>query len=433
MLKNILEKLNISREEPIVVAVSGGPDSMALLSLLEPFFKTIVCAHVNHNTGRIGQDLDEQLVEEYCKKHHHIFETMKIDCYDKANFHDQAHKKRYYFFKIILKKYKSHYLFTAHHGDDLVETMLFRMMRGGTINAIHGFSEVTDMDGYKMIRPLLQFTKTQLLEYVVQNDIPYRIDDSNEKDIYTRNRIRKNILPMIKMEQPQAHLKFLALSEELEQMEAYILKMVTEEWQNRFFKDTLLIESWEDLDVIIQKRILQFTLAVFYKEHQEVLSNKHITLLQDMIENAPSGTKLMFPKQLQIRKEYQTLFFAQEKMEDYKFILENEMMLPNGHVIKVVEEEQIDSNFVCRLNKEDITLPLIIRTRQKKDQMRVKGLNGSKKIKEIFINSKVPIHERESWPIVTDQNNQIVWIPGLKKSQFDKTKQEKYDIILRYY
>ena len=91
------------------------------------------------------------------------------------------------------------------------------------------------------------------------------------------------------------------------------------------------------------------------------------------------------------------------------------------------------SNFICRLRTEDIELPLFVRTRKEKDKMQVKGLNGSKKIKEIFINAKIPEHIRATYPIVTDNTDKIVWIPGVKKSQFDKTKEEKYDIILRYY
>ena len=149
--------------------------------------------------------------------------------------------------------------------------------------------------------------------------------------------------------------------------------------------------------------------------------------------NAKSGTKLMFPNNLMIKKEYRKILFGEQKGTSYEMILENDIRLPNGHEIRFVKEEESDSNFVCRLKKEEIEFPLFVRTRKEHDKMEVKGLNGSKKIKEIFINSKVPEHTRMSYPIVTDKTGKIVWLPGVKKSKFDKTKEEKYDIILRYY
>lgn len=434
MIEETIKKLNIDAKEVIVVAVSGGPDSMALLSLLESYFKTIVCVHVHHNTGRIGQDEDEKFVKNYALEHHHIFESMKIEEYNKKNFHNQAHKKRYQFFEIILKKYHSKYLFTAHHGDDLMETMLFRMMRGSTIEAFHGFSEISFKNDYMIIRPLLKYTKAELLEYNKKNNISYRIDDSNEKDVYTRNRIRKNILPFMKKEQKNVHLKFLKLSEELEEMETFIKKEAEQKKKEWYHNNTLNITKWNDVETIIQKRILQQILSDIYLEEQELLETAHIELLQNLILSATSGTKLTFPKGIQIKKEYQTILFGNENQEtSYTMILEDNLVLPNGHEIKFEIEAETDSNFVCRLKKEELVLPLFVRTRKEQDRMQVKGLNGSKKIKEIFINEKIPEHLRANYPIVTDSTGKIVWLPGVKKSQFDKTKEEKYDIILRYY
>ena len=87
---------------------------------------------------------------------------------------------------------------------------------------------------------------------------------------------------------------------------------------------------------------------------------------------------------------------------------------------------------MCRLNSKEILLPLIVRTRRMGDKMAVKGLNGTKKVKDIFIDKKIIMEERDSWPIVLDSSGNVVWIPGIKKSKFDKKSTEEYDIILKY-
>ena len=107
--------------------------------------------------------------------------------------------------------------------------------------------------------------------------------------------------------------------------------------------------------------------------------------------------------------------------------------LPNGKNIELVEESNDTSNFVCRLDSDEVKLPLHVRSRKVGDKMTVKGMTGRKKINDIFIDSKIIPEERDVWPVVVDSDENIVWLPGLKKSKFDKQKQEKYDIILRYY
>ena len=120
------------------------------------------------------------------------------------------------------------------------------------------------------------------------------------------------------------------------------------------------------------------------------------------------------------------------EITSYEIELDEYATLPNGHVIERVLDTSDNSNYTCRLNSRDIALPLIARTRKIGDKMYVKGMDGSKKIKDIFINSKIKLEERDSWPIVLDSKNRIVWVPGVKKSKYDKKKNEDYDIILRY-
>ena len=154
-----------------------------------------------------------------------------------------------------------------------------------------------------------------------------------------------------------------------------------------------------------------------------------------MIKSDKKNTFIDLPGNIKLIKKYEYLEFKYDdnKTVDYKIELDNSNKLPNGYKIDIVETADSNSNYICRLNKDDITLPLYIRNRIDGDKIEIKNLNGSKKVKDIFIDKKINLEERNMWPIVVDANNVVVWLPGLKKSKFDKQKSQKYDIILKYY
>ena len=133
-------------------------------------------------------------------------------------------------------------------------------------------------------------------------------------------------------------------------------------------------------------------------------------------------------------KEYDKLSFKKNSSinYDYDVLLERVTLLPNGRTIYFVDNEDGNGNDVCRLNSNELKLPLHVRNKKNGDKIFVKNLNGSKKVKDIFIEKKVSFDERRLWPVVVDSENNIVWIPGLKKSKYNKEKNEKCDIIVRY-
>jgi len=119
-------------------------------------------------------------------------------------------------------------------------------------------------------------------------------------------------------------------------------------------------------------------------------------------------------------------------VENYMLTVDGDVILPNGDFIQIVGEDNSSGNYVTRLNSYELNLPLYVRNRREGDKIQIKNLNGSKKVKSIFIDEKVGKEERNDWPIVVDSKNETIWIPGIRKSKFDKTKDEKYDIILKY-
>lgn len=435
-LDDILKKLDktLKENETLITATSGGPDSMALLSLLIKLSQTkkitIICAHVNHNLRKESQE-EAIMVEKYANENNLIFEKMEINHYE-GNTENYARTQRYNFFEKLIKKFNATYLLTAHHGDDLTETILMRMVRGSSLKGYSGFQEITDKGNYKIYRPLITKTKDELLNYVKTNNIPYAVDKTNFSEEYTRNRYRLNILPILKKENKSVHLKFLKFSETLKLYDDHINKEVNEKLNKVYQNNNLNLKLFENEDELIKRKILYQILNNLYYKNISLITDNHVELILNIIESSRPNLKINLPSKVLVIKNYQNLYFTQNtEIKSYSFTFEDKVILPNDKIL-IKEETEDTSNYTIRLNSKELSLPLIVRTRQNGDKMEIKNLNGHKKIKDIFINEKISETARNSWPILTDQNNQIIWLPGLKKSKFDKQKHENYDIIIRY-
>ena len=436
-MNDILNKLKteIPNNTSIIVATSGGPDSMALLSLLNQIKKekhlNIISAHVNHNL-RKESDKEAIMVKNYCKKNNLIFEYMEINNY-RGNTENYARKKRYEFFENLIKKHQAKYLLTAHHGDDLTETIIMRLIRGSSIKGYAGFSEITYKENYKIYRPLITKTKEEIFDYVQKNDIPYALDKTNNSDKFTRNRIRKYILPSLKKENKNVHLKFLKFSQKLAEIDDYLNDETNKKIDKIFWNNKLNINLFLKEKPIIKEKIIHSILTQTYKEDITKITNTHVNNILSTIKNKKPNKKLNLPNNMEFIKAYNYAWIEKKKENPkYDYILKDKINLPNKDVIEIIDNTEDNSNFVTKINSKDITLPLHIRTKQKGDKLILKGTNQTKKIKDIFINEKIPIDQRKSYPILTDNNNQIIWLPGLKKTKFDREKDKNYDIIIRY-
>lgn len=435
---NIENDFSFNNGDIIVVGCSAGPDSMALIDSLvkirDKYNLQLVVAHVNHNV-RVESFEEAQYVKKYCEDNKLLFETMLIEKYGDDNFENEARNIRYNFFESLVQKYGANYLMTAHHGDDLIETIMMRIVRGSNLSGYGGFKKIVDMDYYKIVRPLIGYTKSELEEYDKENGVKYYIDASNSKDEYTRNRYRKYILPFLKEENSNVHLKFLKFSDSLEEASRFINKERDKALKRVMLADALVIDKFMEEDEYIQKEILYYLLSEFYQDDLILVGDKHIELLMNLIYSKKSNSFINLPNQVVAKKCYNMLELKRdtEEITSYEVEFSQCVMLPNNHSVVRISDTSDNSNNICRLNSEEVVLPLIVRTRKVGDRMMVKGMDGSRKVKDIFIDKKIKLEDRDAWPVVTDSKNRIVWIPGIKKSKFDKKKTESYDIILEYH
>ena len=434
----LINKVKLNSNDIIVVGVSAGPDSMALLYILKELRKKlsfkIIVAHVNHNVRNESKE-EAEFLKKYCEDNDITFEMMTIMKYGDDNFHNEARSIRYRFYVDLINKYGAKYLMTGHHGDDLIETILMRIVRGSTLRGYSGFSDYVKLDHYSIVRPLLSVTKEELEIFDKENNIPYRIDKSNFKDKYTRNRYRMEVLPFLKSEDSNVHEKFIKFSKELLETDLYISKMVKKEINKVYHDGYIDILKFRKLDPVLGKRIIDDIFSSLYKDDIINISNRHVELVLETINSNKANLVVNLPDNYLIVKEYNKVYIkpSVDDIMPYDIELTDEIDLPMGIKIKRINESKSDGNDILRINSNNVTLPLRVRSRRNGDKISIKNMNGTKKVSEVLINSKIPKSKRDTWPIVVDSTDKIIWIPMVKKSKYNGLKEEDCDIIYKCY
>ena len=422
------------KNKGLIVGVSGGPDSLALLSYLwtrrDIWNLTIVAVHVDHMFRGEESFNEAKFVEEYCYDHRIPFKFKQINVKEymttnKKSSQVAARECRYDFFNEIMTDYKFPYLALGHHGDDQIETILMRLTRGSSGKARAGISVKRSYFNGEIIRPFLCLTKPEIEAYCLQKQLNPRQDPSNYKEVYSRNRFRKYVLPFLKQENPKVHEHFQRFSEELQEDEQFLQELAlkkTEKIMKKSNDEIILdIKSFTTMPIPLQRRGIQLILNYLYQEKPESLSAIHINQFFSLINRFQPSGLLDFPNGLQVIRSYNSCYFLFNRKDPIPYRFEitapGRVQLPDGSKL-TIESGSYDPGVVgldqLLLDISEYPLPIVIRTRRNGDRMSLKGMKGTKKIKDIFIDEKLPIHKRDGWPIITDQEDQILWVPGIK-------------------
>ncbi|MCM3707804.1 MULTISPECIES: tRNA lysidine(34) synthetase TilS [Cytobacillus] len=442
------------KNKKIVIGVSGGPDSIALLhyfwSRQQQFQIELIAAHVDHMFRGEESLQDAMFVKEYCRDKAIPFEMERVNVpeyMEKSGKSSQtaARDCRYSFYQRTAGKYGADYIALGHHGDDQVETILMRLTRGSAGSARAGIPFTRPFGDYTIIRPFLCLNRAEIESYCLKEHLNPRRDPSNEKGIYSRNRFRQEVLPFLRKENPQVHEHFQKFSEDLQSDEAYLQELTVHKMNTVMKKNgneeiSVNIDAFEAMPMPLQRRGIQLILNYLYKERPASLSASHIESIISLMKSPHPSGNLDFPGGLHIVRSYRQchFLFPKEPVQSYRYEIFKpaSIKLPNGGSIILEYADCPEGN----LNNETLVLerdseyfPIIIRTREKGDRMTLKGMQGSRKIKDIFIDHKIPLHDRKTWPIVTDAKGRILWVPGLKKSHVDRQQQSCTSyIILKY-
>ena len=329
--KDLFKNIDIENDKYIVVGVSAGPDSIALLHMLKSYMKTeIVCAHINHNIRKESKE-EEEFLKEYCKQNNIIFESMTISSYNEKNFENEARKKRYTFYEKILNKYNSHNLFLAHHGDDLIETVLMKILRGTNLEGYAGIKRISYLENYKIIRPLIEITKNDIIEYNKINNLKYFIDKSNTNQEYTRNRLRAKILPILKEEDNFVHKKFYKYSNTIVETYNYIERITLEKMKVIVKNNKINTELLNMEDEYMKRNIIFYYLSKIYNNKSNIIKEKHIDDIIKISNTNKPNQEICLPNNLKAIKRYKFISVETKeiKNKEYKYEIVKDNKIDN--------------------------------------------------------------------------------------------------------
>lgn len=429
-MNNVIQFINdLNIDGAVVLACSYGPDSMCLLDILRKSKLDIVVATVNHKL-REESDEEYRLLKKYCDDNNLIFEGYEIKEFPKGNMEAIARSIRYKFLDEVVNKYGAKYLFTAHHGDDLVETVLMKINRGSSLKGYSGISFISQYNGYNLVRPLLYLTKEEILKYNDNNGILYAVDQTNFELDHTRNIFRHKVLPVLKEINPQIHKKFINFSDNILNYYNYVNEEVKSYKSLYYNNGRLDINEINLLPLFIKKLLVQSILQDIYKDSIDKINSKHIELIVKLFDSTKANSVINLPMNINVYKFYNIIEIKEEiKVKDYDYVLDDKIKLNEFEIYLVEKSDIIKSNYLIRLNRSDVVLPLHIRNRRVGDKILLK--NGTKSVGEVLSEAKISLLKRGEYPILTDDIGKVLWIPGVKKSKYDRNINESYDIIVK--
>lgn len=435
--------------DSIVVAVSGGPDSVALLHAMEEISRLhmplrLICAHVHHGFRPEESDMEADLVRDMADKLNIPFEMARVDVprYMKDTGkgpQEAARELRYRFLHETAARYGAHSIALAHHADDQAETVILHLLRGSGPGGLSGMRFVRCEKKVQLIRPLLRMYKTDLIRACEEMGFTYAIDSTNEQRKYRRNAIRLDVLPFLGQynEQLVPSLNRMAeiMSAEDEHMDTEAHRAYEALVHNEGGCSAIKVSAFRELTVALQRRLIKLILNYLPSDSENVDFHKIEAVRRGMIQNHPTTWSLDLGGTTVAIREYDTAsFFTRELRQAMtaSAVYHHEIHSPqDSGFIRFPEargaiswKRLADSSEFripkgpkeAVLDEGSLTFPLIIRTRAPGDTMQLMGLNGSKKVKDIFIDDKIPPSLRPFIPLVCDSSGAILWIPGIRRS-----------------
>jgi len=418
-LSNIItENFPFLKDKRLLIAISGGIDSVVLTHLLSTLNFDISLAHCNFNLRGKESDLDEIFVKELAKKldikcFTTSFETDKIAKEQKESTQVTARNLRYTWFQEIIKEQHFDAVLTAHHADDNLETFLINLTRG---SGLDGFTGIPEING-NIVRPFLKFSREEVLQFARENNISWREDQSNASTKYIRNKIRHKVLPVLKEINPSLLETFSKTLENLQESKQLVADRI--EAVSKDIMQSLEVSKDEKSFTINIEKIQELSNPKAYLF--QLLKKYHFTEFKDIYKllSAQSG-KQVFSKTHVLLKDRHFLILSERDADSDVLqvqgkifqIAENTVEIKNPvHLtFEDVEQKSTESKETIYVDKKLLKYPLIVRKWRNGDYIYPLGMQGKKKLSKYFKDEKFSLLEKENTWLLCNAENEIIWV-----------------------
>jgi len=422
---HIVSNFPFLQQAKILVAVSGGLDSMVLLQLLSHSKLDLAVAHCNFQLRDLESDGDEDFVQSYCNKnlikgYFQKFDTQKFADDKKLSIQLAARKLRYEWFYELLEKEHFDYVLTAHHLDDQLETFLIHFSRGTGLEGLTGIPSQND----KIIRPLLVFSRTEIENFANENSISWREDSSNSSNKYLRNKIRHQVVPILKELNPSFLESFQKTIQNLDQAQSLV-----DDASRIVYRK--VVQDNENQKIINLSELLQ--LPNYQAYLYQWLSPFGFSAWQDIYDlvTAQSG-KMIFSEQFRLVKDRETLILEPKNVENSEEYYINEKDLQLNFPLKLhfceVSDLLISDAKTIFVDSKLVKFPLLLRKWKEGDYFYPFGMNGKKKVSKFFKDEKFSLPKKETtWLLCSE--NKIIWIVGERMDDRFKVTENTQTIL----
>ncbi len=415
--------------ERVLIALSGGPDSVCLLHLLHELRKqwkiSLEALYVDHGLRPDETEREKRFCKEIAERLGVGFNTVEVDVRTYAereglSLQEAARVLRYHALEQEAIRTESDRIATGHHADDQAETVVMRLIRGSGRRGLSGIPPVRG----KIIRPLIEVQKTEIERYLQERGLKFLTDSSNLKKDYLRNRIRQEVIPVLKRFNPNL-TKTLSrvasvLREEDEYLDIQVAKALMRLISRKSDKSVeLFLSPLETMERVILRRAL--LRVIDETRGLREIGVEHIEEIIRLIQEGSTGARIYLPGGIRVIKSYSTLTItsqAPERVGEYTLNVPGETVVKEAGLVLIssitAEKDNLgDGRYEVSLDLDSLSFPLRIRARQKGDYFYPFGFGKRKKLQDFFVDEKVPRDVRDSVPIIVSGDD-IVWVVGYR-------------------
>ena len=431
--------------EPLLVGVSGGADSVALLHALVQLGRKPHVCHLNHQLRGADSDADAEFVRQLAQKHGLPFTIEKRDvaalvAERKLSLEDAARRARHEFFAAVAERTGIKTLALAHTADDQVETFLLRLLRGAGATGLSGMEVERQLGGVRVIRPLLGVRRSEILKYLAAEKLPWREDASNADVRFTRNRIRHVLLPLLEREfNPAVRDTLLRTAEILRDEDSYLTRHVSDAiYSPDYCGEGIDVEAFRGWLPAVQRRVVRLWLGLGVDPTSAGF--EHIEAVRELAVSDSPSAEVHLPEDLVVYREYEELKKARRKELEpvtgkWPLAIDGETVIRELGVKFICHSDPASAGEGSRLLPKKALLPErraqndkqsecfdvdaigdspFIRTWQEGDHFQPLGMSGEKKLQDFFVDEKVPRRIRGRTPLLCAADGRIAWVVGMR-------------------